>query len=160
METLKMKVEVEFWLGYSWTKKKLSCVGRENLLASNARISKSKLIKWLCVDWVGWCYPQVSYNLFLSRFEMYIFQRGVKIFRARRGFSTGTVRGNVSVIFAYIQTSFPHHVFAIRFGSPGNKYVLLIVSGQPIKEQWSWKYRVGHDEGVDGKNVYRNYALD
>lgn len=139
-------------------KKKLPCVGKENLLASNENleIETNKMTRcWLSQ------LPQISYNLyFLPRFEMYIFQRGMNIFRARRGFSTGTVRGNVSVIFAYIQTSFPHHVFAIRFGSPGNKYVLLIVSGQPIKEQWSWKYRVGHDEGVDGKNVYRNYALD
>lgn len=92
---------------------------------------------------------QISYTL-LSRplWNVYSLKEGWK-FRARHGFSTGTVRGNASVIFAYIQTSFPHHVSAIRFGSPGNKYVLLIVSGQPIKEQWSWKYH----GGVDSKNV-------
>lgn len=40
-----------------------------------------------------------------------------------------------SVIFAYIQISFPHHVSAIRLGSPGNKYVSLIVLSRPIGEQ-------------------------
>lgn len=46
--------------------------------------------------------------------------------------SARTVYG-ASVIFANIQISFPHHVSAIRLGSPGNKYVSLIVPGRPIR---------------------------
>lgn len=55
-------------------------------------------------------------------------------FAIGRGLFARTVYES-SVIFAYIQISFPPHVSAIRFGSPRNKYVSLIVLSRPIDQE-------------------------